>query len=233
MTHGHRAEPLRRQLLRDAAVTLATVLLAFAAFDDITDTATTFTFEWVGLAACGAWLLIVSWRLLRSEHRWLGSVSVVALVAAVGAGSAIRPGTGPFQIEYLPTIAGLLWFLGLVGILTWHAWRRPINTRPNPTMEPTARRHLPRAPRNERAAAHRATLDGRALRNGCGWPLQLALWRPVCRLSELQLGNRLEVDLIGTVDETQRARVRPGLGQREVVRHAGGTVRLDGPIEDT
>lgn len=119
------AERSRRQLLRDAAITLATVLLAFAAFDDITtDTATTFTFEWVGLAVCGASLLMVSWRLLRSGHRWLGSVSVIALVAAVAAGSAIRPGTGPFQVEYLTTIAGLLWFLGLVGILTGQAWRR-------------------------------------------------------------------------------------------------------------
>ena len=109
MTHGHRAERSRRPLLRDAAGTLATVLLAFAAFDDITtDRATTFTFEWVALAVCGVWLLTVSWRLLRSEIRWLGAVSVVALVAAVGAGSTIRPGTGPFQIEYLTTIAGLL-----------------------------------------------------------------------------------------------------------------------------
>jgi len=125
MTHGHRAEPSRRQLLRDAAVTLAAVLLAFAAFDDITtDTATTFTFEWFGLAACGMGLVIVSWRLLRSEHRWLGSVSVVALVAAVGAASSIRPGTGPFQFEYLATIAGLLWFLGLAVTLAGQAWRR-------------------------------------------------------------------------------------------------------------
>jgi len=106
-------------------VTLAAVLLAFAAFDDITtDTATTFTFEWFGLAACGMGLVIVSWRLLRSEHRWLGSVSVVALVAAVGAASSIRPGTGPFQFEYLATIAGLLWFLGLAVILAGQAWRR-------------------------------------------------------------------------------------------------------------
>lgn len=125
MTYGHRAGPSPRQLLRDAAVTLAAVLLAFAAFDDITtDRATTFTVEWVALAVCGVWLLSVSWRLLRSEHRWLGAISVVALVAAVGAGSTIRPGTGPFQIEYLTTIAGLLWFLGLVGILTGQAWRR-------------------------------------------------------------------------------------------------------------
>ena len=131
MTTGHRAERSRRQLLRDAAVTLAAVLLAFAAFDDITtDTATTFTVEWAGLALCGVWLLIVCWRLLRSEHRWLGAISMFALIAAVGAGSAIRPGTGPFQIEYLTTIAGLLWFLALVGILAGQAWRWPIDAQP-------------------------------------------------------------------------------------------------------
>ena len=127
MTPEPRSERSRGQLLRDAAVTLAAVLLAFAAFDDITtDTATTFTFEWVGLAVCGVCLLFVSWRLLRSEHRWLGSLSVVALAAAAGAGSTIRPGTGPFQIEYLITLAGLLWFLLLVGMLTALAWRRTV-----------------------------------------------------------------------------------------------------------
>jgi hypothetical protein len=127
MTHGHRAERSRGQLLRDAAVTLATVLVAFAAFDDITtDVATTFTFEWVGLAVCAVWLAVASWRLLRGEHRWLGSVSLVVLMAAVGAGSRIGPETGPFQIEYLTSIAALLWFLGLVGILTGQAWRRPV-----------------------------------------------------------------------------------------------------------
>lgn len=125
MTRGHRAERSRRQLLREAAVTLATVLLAFAAFDDITtDRASTFTVEWVALGVCSVWLLTVSWRLVRSEHRWLGFVSVVALAGAAGAGSTIRPGTGSFQIEYLTTIAGLFWFLGLVGILTGQAWRR-------------------------------------------------------------------------------------------------------------
>jgi hypothetical protein len=104
-------------------VTFATVLLAFAAFDDITtDSATTFTVEWFGLAVCGVWLLMVSWRLSWTEHPWLGSVSVVALAAAVGAGSSIRRGTGLFQVEYLTTIARLLWFLGLVAILTGQAF---------------------------------------------------------------------------------------------------------------
>ena len=125
MTHGHRTGPSRLQPWRDAAVTLAAVLLAFAAFDDITtDTATIFTFEWVGPVACSLWLVIVSWRLLRGEHRWLGYLSAVALVAAVSAGSSIRPGTGPFLVEYLATMAGLLWFLGLVVILAGQAWQR-------------------------------------------------------------------------------------------------------------
>ena len=124
MTQAHRTEPSRRQLLRDAALTLSAILLAFAAFDDITtDTATTFTAEWIGLTVCGVWLAIVSWRLLRGAQRWLGSMSMVAVIAEVAAGSTIRPGTGPFKVEYLLTIAGLFWFLGLVAILAGQAWR--------------------------------------------------------------------------------------------------------------
>ena len=126
MTDLNRAGQSRGELLRDAVLTFTAVLIAFAAFDDITtDTAMTFTFEWLGLGVCAAWLLIVSWRLVRGEHRWLGSVSVIALVVAVGAGSRIRPGTGPFRVEYLATIAGLIWFLGLGGILATRAWRLP------------------------------------------------------------------------------------------------------------
>jgi peptidoglycan/LPS O-acetylase OafA/YrhL len=124
MTQGQRTVRSRRQLLRDAVLTLTAVLLAFAAFDDITtDTATTFTPEWIGLAVCGVWLVIVSWRLLRGEQRWIGSISMVAVAAGVGAGSTIRPGTGPFAVEYLLTVAGLLWFLGLVAILAGQAWQ--------------------------------------------------------------------------------------------------------------
>jgi hypothetical protein len=68
MTDLNRAGPSRGQLLRDAVLTFTAVLFAFAAFDDITtDTATTFTFEWLGLGLCAAWLLIVSWRLVRAS----------------------------------------------------------------------------------------------------------------------------------------------------------------------
>ena len=126
MTDLDRAGQSRGQLLRDALLTFTAVLIAFAAFDDITtDTATTFTFEWLGLGVCAAWLLMVSWRLVPAENRWLGSLSAIALVVAIGAGSTIRPGMGPFRVEYLATIAGLVWFLGLGGILATRALRLP------------------------------------------------------------------------------------------------------------
>jgi cation transport ATPase len=123
MTDVNRSGQSRGQLLRDALLTCTAVLLAFAAFDDITtDNATTFTFEWLGLAACAVWLLIVCWRLVRGEHRWLGSVSLIALAVAVGAGSTIRSGTD-FRVAYLATMAVLVWFLALGGILATRAWR--------------------------------------------------------------------------------------------------------------
>lgn len=126
MTDVSRDGQLRGQQMRDAVLTFVAVLFAFAAFDDITtDTATTFTFEWAGLGFCAAVLLMVSVRLVRSTHRWLGLVSVIALVVAVSAGSTIRPGTDPFRIEYLATMVALIWFLGLGGILATLAWRLP------------------------------------------------------------------------------------------------------------
>ena len=100
------------------------VLFAVAAFDDITtDTDTSFAFEWTGLAVCAAWLLVVSWRLVRSEHRWLGAVSVMVLAIAVVAGSTVRQGIGASWIGYLVTLGGLVWFLALSGMLATLAWR--------------------------------------------------------------------------------------------------------------
>jgi hypothetical protein len=126
MTDADRAGQSRGMLLRDALLTFTAVLIAFAAFDDITtDTTTTFTFEWLGLVVCAAWLLIVSWRLIRAEHRWLGSVSFIALVVAVAAGSTIRPVTGPFRVEYLAVTGGLAWFTALAAILFARACRLP------------------------------------------------------------------------------------------------------------
>jgi hypothetical protein len=126
MNDLNRGRPLRGQLLRDAAWTFFAVLLAFAALDDITtDTDTNFTVEWVALGVCAAWLSVVSWRLLRDEHQWLAVVSAVALVVAVGAGVTLRFGTAPFRGEYLATMAALMWFVGLSGILAFRALRLP------------------------------------------------------------------------------------------------------------
>ena len=125
MTRGHRPEATRRQLLRDALVTVAAVLLAFAAFDDITTgTDTNFTFEWAGLAVCAGALLSVCWRLVRREQWWLASISGVVLTGAVGAGALVRPGVHAFRIEYLMIVAGYFWFLVLAAILTSRALRQ-------------------------------------------------------------------------------------------------------------
>lgn len=125
MEHTHHPRPFRRDFLRDAALTLAAVILAFAALDDITtDTAATFTVERFALAACAVWLLSVAWRLVRGGHRLLGAVSVVMLVASAAAQSALGPGAVPGRwFEYLVTLARLGWFLGLAGILAVFAWR--------------------------------------------------------------------------------------------------------------
>ncbi len=114
--------PASRHLLRDAIVTFLVVLLAYGAFDDITtDRDTSFVVEWVALAVCAVWLGSVVWRLLRGGHRWLGSMSMVALVAGVGAGALVRPGADPFPVEFFAAIGALLWFLALAAILAGQA----------------------------------------------------------------------------------------------------------------
>lgn len=124
MEHTHHARQFRRDLLRDAALTFAAVVLAFAALDDITtDKAANFIFERLGLAACAVWLFIVAWRLVRGGHLVLGVVSVIVLVASAAAQFAIGPGTVPLQFEYLVMMAGLVWFLSLAGIFAVFAWR--------------------------------------------------------------------------------------------------------------
>jgi hypothetical protein len=125
MTDLNHAEQSRGQLLGNGVGTIIAVLLAYAALDDITtDNATTFAFEWVLLGLCAAWLLLVSRRLVRSGHRWLGSASLVVLMIASAAGSRIRQG-GSFEVEYLATLSGLVWFLGLGGLLVTRALRIP------------------------------------------------------------------------------------------------------------
>ena len=51
-------------------------------------------------------------------------------------------------------------------------------------------------------------------------------------LSEFELRDRLAVHFVRAVGEPERARVRPGRGEEEVVADAGRAVRLDGAVDD-
>jgi hypothetical protein len=65
-------------LIVEGAVTLAMVILAFLAFDDITtDNATTFTVEYSCLLACAIWCLVLVIRLAGTRHFVLGGASAV------------------------------------------------------------------------------------------------------------------------------------------------------------
>jgi hypothetical protein len=109
----------------DGVGTFAALLLAFAAFDDITtDNATTFRTEYTLLVGCAAWLALVAIRLLRTRHMVLGGISVVALSSAVWAQRAIGPGITPgFWPEYIVATASYLWFAALAFVLIWRGWR--------------------------------------------------------------------------------------------------------------
>jgi hypothetical protein len=115
---------------RDSLIALIAVLLAFAAFDDITtDKAETFTVERVALVLCAAALFSVCWNLVRRGHKGVGSMSWVALIAGAAGGARIGPpSTGSFETEYHVAIAALLWFLGVAAFLLIQSWR-PTNPR--------------------------------------------------------------------------------------------------------
>jgi hypothetical protein len=120
---SHRAGALR--CLRDGVVTVCALLLAYAAFDDITtDNATTFQFEYTLLLACAGWLFFLGLRLLGQHHHALGGVSLLALAGAVWAQRAIGPGIpAGFRAEYVVVTAAYAWFLVLSAVLLWRGWR--------------------------------------------------------------------------------------------------------------
>jgi hypothetical protein len=112
------------RLVRDAVVTLAGVLLAVLALDDITtDSAQSFPLERTALAACAVWFSIVAWRLWRQGHRVLGVLSFGLVTIGALVQPTIGPGTDPMQIGYLTTVAALAWFLLVAGLLAAFAWR--------------------------------------------------------------------------------------------------------------
>ena len=112
------------QLLRDAVITMAVVLFAFAAFDDITtDNATSFTFEYGGLAVCGVWLLVLAVRLIRDGRLALGGISLLALASAAWGQRAIGPGTVPgVGTNYLAVVGAFGWFAILSVTLLVMGW---------------------------------------------------------------------------------------------------------------
>jgi hypothetical protein len=119
------------RLRRDAVVTIAALLLVFAAFDDITtDNATSFPLEYTILVASAVWLLFIAVRLMRRGHALLGGISLLALASAVWGQRAVGPGVvwrrggGEFKPEYVAVISACGWFCALSLAMLWRAWRQ-------------------------------------------------------------------------------------------------------------
>ena len=110
--------------LRDAVITVAVVVLAVLALDDITtDSARTFPLERSALAVCAVWFSVVAWRLWRHGHRVLGVLSFGLVTIGAVAQPTVGPGTVPMQLGYLATVGALAWFLLVAGVLAVFAWR--------------------------------------------------------------------------------------------------------------
>jgi hypothetical protein len=103
------------RFIRDGLLSFVVLLLAFAAFDDITtDKATSFRVEYTVLATCAVWFGSLAVRLLRLGYRTFGMVSLAALAGALWGQSAMHPDITPgFWPGYLVTIGAFLWFLAL------------------------------------------------------------------------------------------------------------------------
>jgi hypothetical protein len=104
------------------AVTLAAMVLASLALDDITtDNATGFQTEYTILVVCAAWLMFVAGQLWRSGSRMNSALTVASLAAATwmaadGIGHKRDGGWAVFWPQYLPL--GWAWVHGIVvGIL--------------------------------------------------------------------------------------------------------------------
>ena len=121
-----------------SAVTIALVVLAWLALEDITtDNSTGFTPEYTLLTACGAWCLFLAYDLLKQGYRRLGTASMVALAAAVwvasdGIGHKRDGGWSIFWPEYTVMLVASLWFLALAIVL------KALRRRAMPTAETTA-----------------------------------------------------------------------------------------------
>jgi len=119
-SHAEDGARLRRQ----AAITFVVVVLAVAAFDDITtDNATSFPLERTMLAGAGIWFLLVATRLWREGHRVIGALSLGLLTIAALVQPTVGPRIATTPFGYLVTVATLAWFLALAGAWAVFAWR--------------------------------------------------------------------------------------------------------------
>ena len=119
-----------RRILRDAVVTIAALLLVFAAFDDLTtDHATSFPLEYTTLVASAVWLLFITVRLMRHGHVLLGGISLLVLTSAMWGQRAVGPGVvwgqraAGFKPEYVAVVTAYGWFCALSLAMLWWAWR--------------------------------------------------------------------------------------------------------------
>src|SRR5512134_2571622 len=91
---GPRASTRADADLFDGWMTLAALVFAFAAFDDITtDHATSFRVEYTLLLGCAAWGAVLIGRLVRRGRRALASVCTALLLAVLWGQQSIGPGT--------------------------------------------------------------------------------------------------------------------------------------------
>src|SRR6476661_8344118 len=123
-------ETASHRLPRDAGVTIAALLLVFAAFDDITtDDATSFPLEYTILIASAVWLLFVAVRLMRHGQGMLGGISLLALAGAVWGQRAVGPGVvwhqggAGFKPEYVAVTSAYGWFWIVALAMLWRSWR--------------------------------------------------------------------------------------------------------------
>jgi hypothetical protein len=120
---SHRDLPRPGAFSAEAAVTIALVVLAMLALDDITtDNSNGFKPEYTLLVACGAWWLFLVFQLWKQGYRRLGTASMVAIAAAVwvasdGLGQTRDGGWSVFWPEYTVMLVAWLWFLTLAIVL--------------------------------------------------------------------------------------------------------------------
>lgn len=98
--------------LFDGWMTLAALVLTFAAFDDITtDHSTSFRAEYTALLACAAWGAVLIVRLAWRRRLALACICAVLLLAVLWGQQSIGPGTSASQPGYFVATAA---FLGLL-----------------------------------------------------------------------------------------------------------------------